>query len=109
MKSATDAFEDAEIAREEGASTDHEALMEILNDAGAYCGECGYEDGYKGKDGCSQCAETLTGYANAILAAGFSRQSPASTTAADAWDAPKSLEKTIWDATKAFSDGRNDD
>jgi hypothetical protein len=45
-------------------------VMRILNNAGAYCGECGYEGGY-GQDGCSQCAVTLATYARHLIAAGF--------------------------------------
>lgn len=45
-------------------------IMRILNNAGAFCGECDYESGY-GQDGCSQCAVTLATYARHLIAAGF--------------------------------------
>jgi hypothetical protein len=61
--------------------TENEAakIMQVLNEAGAYCGECDYERGY-GEGGCSQCLETLTGYANALIEAGFRLPVPVETT-----------------------------
>ena len=41
-------------------------LAEILHREGAYCGLCGWEEG-----GCADCTKTLSGYADAILAAGY--------------------------------------
>lgn len=49
------------------SNEERDALMKVLNDKGAYCGECSYEDGY-GAGGCSQCRETLEGYADAVIA-----------------------------------------
>lgn len=51
-------------------------LADILHGKGAYCGSCGYEDGR-----CSDCKEVLTGYADAILAAGYSKPRQVSTVA----------------------------
>lgn len=43
-------------------------LAGILHGKGAYCGSCGYEDGE-----CADCTDVLSGYADAILAAGYRR------------------------------------
>ena len=45
-----------------------EELAAILHDEGAYCGLCGWEEGE-----CADCTKTLGGYADAILAAGYSK------------------------------------
>lgn len=76
MKSPTDGFEDAEIDREEGS--EREVLARIIDTADP--------DGGNVPDDGAQPHGYWLNVADAILAAGFSRQSPASTTAADAWD-----------------------
>jgi hypothetical protein len=42
-------------------------IMRTLNIEGAYCGECGYEEGYTGPNGCPECARCLSSYADALL------------------------------------------
>ena len=53
-----------------------EKIMAVLNSAGAYCGECDYDSGYDGDDGCSQCRVCLAGYARDLIAAGFGSRLP---------------------------------
>lgn len=44
-----------------------EEIMRLLNDEGAYCGDCDFESGYIGKDKCGECARCLGNYADALL------------------------------------------
>lgn len=80
MKSPTDAFENAEIAREEGSDRDalHRALVGVISNANSYPEKV--QKHILGQNTMPLREKVV----DAVIAAGFSRQSPASTTAADA-------------------------
>jgi hypothetical protein len=55
---------------------DREALVRILDAEGAQTGECGHEPGMVDDDPQDECRPLLESYADAILAAGFTRGAP---------------------------------
>lgn len=99
-------------------STQRDELARIVNVEGAWCGECEFA----GWDSCAECRRSCRGFADAILAAGYSKPRTITTVeelrllpsgsiihmtntrapflrTEDGWESTRLPGKTVWDYT----------